>query len=191
MNAPVDPGAHLEVVRPQGREAVRGAVIRCAAARFASDGPSASLRDIAADAGVNIGLIHRHVGNKDDLLREVLAAQGRVGAAVVGHSADPAAALEWMFANVATGGDYTRIVAWLLLGGTQGDYQQGYPTIDALRALLPPDADPVRLMAAMAMLYGWTVFGTQLTDAFGCDPADRAGLENRIGGLAAGLVSQG
>lgn len=175
--------------RPLGREAVRRAVLAAAARRFATEGTAASLRDIAADAEVNIGLIHRHIGNKDDLLREVLSAQARTGAAVVEGAGDPGAALEWMFGHVGTGGDYTRIVAWLMLSGRQQDYQQGYPTIDALRARLPSEVGDVALLAAMAMLYGWTVFGEQLLDAFGRGPADRADLDREMGQLAARLLN--
>ncbi|MSX85805.1 MAG: TetR family transcriptional regulator, partial [Actinobacteria bacterium] len=62
-------------VRPFGRDEVRDAVLDAAARHFAASGTGASLREIASDAGVNLGLIHRHFGNKDDLLRAVLAAQ--------------------------------------------------------------------------------------------------------------------
>ncbi|MCW2497522.1 helix-turn-helix domain-containing protein [Jatrophihabitans sp.] len=174
--------------RPLGRDEVRRAVLAAAARRFATEGTAASLRDIASDAGVNIGLIHRHIGNKDELLRQVLAAQARAGASLVSEVAEPAAALEWMFGNLAEGGDYTRIVAWLLLSGQQPDYQQGYPTVDALRARLPTGTDTLPLLAALAMLYGWTVFGDQLLDAFGHGPADRPELDRRLGRLAAQLA---
>jgi AcrR family transcriptional regulator len=174
--------------RPTGREAVRAAVFAAAARRFAAEGPAASLRDIAADARVNPGLIHRHIGNKDDLLRQVLAAQGRAGAAVVAGADGPGPALEWMFGHVTTGGDYTRVVAWLLLHGQQARYQDGYPTIDALRALTPAGHDDVGLLAAMALLYGWTVFGDQLVDAFARDPSRRQELDQELGRIAARLA---
>ena len=57
--------------RPR-RDEVRAAVLDAAARHFAAQGANASLRDIATDAGVNLGLIHRHFGNKDDLLQAVL-----------------------------------------------------------------------------------------------------------------------
>lgn len=44
---------------------------------FVERGPAAvSLRDIATDAGVNLGLIHRHVGGKDDVVALVLVRHG-------------------------------------------------------------------------------------------------------------------
>ena len=41
-------------------------------------------------------------------------------------------------------------------------------------------------MAAMALVYGWAVFGDQLTDAFGYN--DRADIDARLGALAAQLA---
>jgi len=58
---------------PRGREAVRAALINAAAYCFANRGIKAtSVREIAARAHVNHGLIHRHFGSKDQLLRELL-----------------------------------------------------------------------------------------------------------------------
>ena len=45
-----------------------------AAELFAARGPDGvSLREIAAHAGLNYGLIHQYVGSKDELLRLVIA----------------------------------------------------------------------------------------------------------------------
>lgn len=57
---------------PRGREEVRSAILEAAATLMAERGAAASLRDIAGAAGVNLGLIHRHFGNKSDLRRAVL-----------------------------------------------------------------------------------------------------------------------
>ena len=152
------------------------------------EGLRASLRDIAADADVNVGLIHRHFGNKDDLVREVLAAQARAGASAVAGADGLGAAFEWMFRQLADGGDYVRLVAWLLLDeGGHRRHQQEFPTVQALRDKLPPGGDELPVMAAMALLYGWTVFGDQLADAFGYH--DRSELDLRLGALAAELVA--
>ena len=59
--------------KARGREEVRAAVLAAAGELFAERGPSAvSVRDIASLAGVNHGLIHRHFGSKEGLLRETL-----------------------------------------------------------------------------------------------------------------------
>jgi hypothetical protein len=44
-------------------------------------------------------------------------------------------------------------------------------------------------MAAMTLVYGWTVFGDQLLDAFGKDPARREEIAARLGALAARLAA--
>ena len=54
----------------QARARVIGRLVAAARPLFASRGPSAvSLREVAAAAGVNYGLIYQYVGTKDDLLR--------------------------------------------------------------------------------------------------------------------------
>ena len=58
--------------KPKGKEAVMTAILEAATTLFAEKGPSAvSIRDIAAKAGVNHGLIHRHFGSKENLRLQV------------------------------------------------------------------------------------------------------------------------
>src|SRR5690349_5044299 len=58
---------------PRGRDAVKPAILDAAAELFAARGPRAvSVRDIASHAGVNHGLVHRHFGSKEAVLRAVL-----------------------------------------------------------------------------------------------------------------------
>jgi AcrR family transcriptional regulator len=182
------------VQRPVGRDEIRAAVLEAAARRFAAEGPEASLRDIADDAGVNLGLIHRHIGNKDDLLRAVLAAEIEGGVGFIEQSGDAATALRRLFAGTADNGRYIRIVAWLLLQNpSELSHQDRYPGMQALRALAQSDDEAVdsELMIAMAAIYGWTVFGAQLRAAFGYDRADRAergDLEPRLAEVVAAIV---
>ena len=178
------------VQRPLGREEVRAAVIEAAARRFAAQGPDASLRDIADDAGVNLGLIHRHIGNKDELLRAVLAAEIEGGVGFIEQSGDAATALRRLFAGASSNGRYIRIIAWLLLQNpSQLTHQDRYPGMQALRALASDenDLDP-ELMIAMAAIYGWTVFGPQLRAAFGYDRTPSTELEQGLADVVAGIV---
>jgi TetR/AcrR family transcriptional regulator, repressor for neighboring sulfatase len=58
--------------RPHGEQEVKEAILAAAARLFAEKGPAAtSLREIAVDAAVNHGLIHRHFGTKRQLVRAV------------------------------------------------------------------------------------------------------------------------
>ena len=160
-------------------------MLDAAGRHFAARGANASLRDIAADAGVNLGLIHRHFGNKDDLLQAVLDAQRRAGADLVGASPDVATAVREIFEETVYKDQHVRTLAWLLLDEEQGrSLRHEYPTIDALRARVGDDPDArTRLMAAFTMVYGWTVFGPQLLEAFGWSPADRAAVEQDLAAL--------
>jgi AcrR family transcriptional regulator len=60
---------------PRGPDGVRRATIRAATALFAERGIAAvSVREIAAEAGVNAALVHRYVGGKPVVLRAVMDA---------------------------------------------------------------------------------------------------------------------
>ncbi len=69
---PVLPGPKREPGAPVGPEEVRAAVIDAAADLFARRGVHAvTLRDVAAAADVQLTLIGRYVGKRDDLIRAV------------------------------------------------------------------------------------------------------------------------
>lgn len=64
---------NTERARPRNARATRDALLRAARNRLAACGYEAvSLREIAADVGVNVAMIHRYFGTKDDLFLEVL-----------------------------------------------------------------------------------------------------------------------
>jgi AcrR family transcriptional regulator len=64
---------HAETAAGHGRDATVAAVEAAARRLFAERGyAGVSVRDIAAEAGVNHGLIHRHFGAKEGVLRAVL-----------------------------------------------------------------------------------------------------------------------
>ena len=60
--------------RKRNAAATRAAMLDAAVCRFARDGyDGASVRDIAADAGVDAALVSRYFGGKEELFNEVLA----------------------------------------------------------------------------------------------------------------------
>jgi TetR/AcrR family transcriptional regulator, repressor for neighboring sulfatase len=186
------PGSGTQpIVRPTGRDEVRAAILHAAARLFAAHGPNASLRDIAAEAGVNLGLIHRHFGNKHDLLQAVLDSTRRDAADVVASAPDAASAIRTMFTESLNRGQVIRTVAWLMLDGRQGQsLRHEYPEIESLRAMVGDDPDArARLMAAYTMIYGWTIFGTQQLEAFGYAPNDRAAAESALAALLETVVT--
>jgi AcrR family transcriptional regulator len=71
------PGRQLrEQAAPRRRDAnaTRTAILEAAMARFAQLGYGANLRDIAAEAGVDVALIKRYFGGKEALFTEALKA---------------------------------------------------------------------------------------------------------------------
>jgi len=177
--------------RPTGRDEIRTAVLAAAARHFAAHGTSASLRDIADDAQVNVGLIHRHFGNKDELLKAVLGAQTTAGAAFVATTLDPAVAVRHIFEQ-SKDSPYIRTLAWLLLADERAEqFQDHYPTIDALRRKLRTEEQQLGLLASFAIIYGWAVFGDQLLAAFDQKEHNRDYVTSRLGDLLQQLVATG
>src|SRR5262245_29363759 len=98
--------------RPRGREAVMAAVLDAAMTLFAARGPAAvSVRDIAAAAGVNHALVHRHFGTKQEVLQAVLERTVQEIAAATSEIADSRISLQQRFKVVAEHGDYWRVLA--------------------------------------------------------------------------------
>lgn len=146
---------------------IRPAVLQHAADLFAEKGPAAtSLRDIADRSGVNAGLIHRHVGNKDaivaavlEYLAEDLSALRREGAAA--DVVEARAERNW------------KVIARALLDGFDiGRLQQRFPNVESVlaRAREVHDDDLSARLAtadALALQLGWRLFGPFLRVATG------------------------
>lgn len=67
----------LEPPRQRNAAATREAILRAARARFLSDSyEGVGLRDIAGDACVDVALIGRYFGGKEELFRQVLRGDG-------------------------------------------------------------------------------------------------------------------
>jgi len=181
VTASPTPSGPDPTARPTGRDEVRAAVLAAARRRLAAEGPSASLRDIARDAGVNLGLLHRHFGSKDELIRAVFVANAQAGVALVGEAPSFDAALERVLESFR-GDDptYARMLAWMLLSGrTPTELQSDFPTIARLVELGGDDARPVLLLVLLAM-YGWQVFADQLLVALGYAPGDKPAVLDEL-----------
>lgn len=161
--------------RPHGRDEVRAAIIAAARARFAREGLSTSLRDIAADAGVNLGLVHRHFGTKDAVVRAAFADAAANGLRQVGPAASFAEAAELLLTSAAVADDtYARMLALLLLGGDDAPtVQDEFPTILRMQELAGDERRPLVLLLFLSVL-GWPVFGAHLAGALGYAGPDDA-----------------
>src|SRR5437762_7377291 len=95
-----------------GREEVIRRLVAAAATLFAEDGPDGvSLRQVAAKAGVNYGLIHQYVGTKDDLLRLVFRSVSESAAGRFAEAGDLDAALDAFAGADPQPSQYVRMLA--------------------------------------------------------------------------------
>jgi AcrR family transcriptional regulator len=152
-----------------GREDVVSATLAAAADLFAARGPAAtSIRDVAKRAGINHGLIHRHIGSKESLVGAVLDHLGR-------YLADLLAADTGAAELDAAIDRQSRVIARTTLDGYPvGELQTKFPNIakqvERLRPVHPTDRS-ARLAAAHvnALQLSWRLFGDFLRASTGLD----------------------
>ncbi|HEY6316664.1 MAG TPA: helix-turn-helix domain-containing protein, partial [Acidimicrobiia bacterium] len=121
---------------PRGRDEVRAALLDAAADLFAARGPAAvSVRDVAARAGVNHGLVHRHFGSKEALVGTTLE---QLAAAAAAPAPDARSADELGRLVGRTVDDrFWRVLAWSLLEGREpAGLQAHFPVLDELVRLV-------------------------------------------------------
>lgn len=156
------------------------AILESAAQLFSERGPAAaSIRDIAARAQVNHGLIFRHFGNKEQLV-----------AAVLNRGAEEMSALinaEAPLTEVATTGTrQLRVLARAMLDGYPIDQlQTSYPAATRLYSEIRPQHpsdDSARLAAAhtIALLFGWQLFEPFLRSATGLSDLSQEELRTSL-----------
>jgi AcrR family transcriptional regulator len=170
--------------KPIGKDEVSAAVLEAASRLFAEKGPAAtSIREVAARAGVNHGLLHRHFGSKRQLL-----------AATLQYLADTAAALRASGASqsqLETAYEFqARVMVRSTLDGFPvEELQQRFPGMEAFLEQVRADHSDdrtARLLAAhgMALQVGWSLLGSTLRVAFGLqdldDTAIRAAVAEQI-----------
>ncbi len=103
---------------PRGREEVSAALIDAAAELFADGIPAlVSVRDIAARANVNHGLVHQYFGSKDALIAATIEELARQRAEIVENAPDEATAVRMALRFQHDQPAYTRLLAWWLLEG--------------------------------------------------------------------------
>jgi TetR/AcrR family transcriptional regulator, repressor for neighboring sulfatase len=140
------------------------AVIRLVDRRSVSD---ISVRDIAAEAGVNHGLVHRHFGSKEALVREAVARTNEALYAEMPSSIHS----HWTFELFRRRPELARILARCCLDGPRDVLSLAVPKSEDLDEYVVPirralekvgfggAIDPYVLNAAgLAALLGWVVF---------------------------------
>jgi AcrR family transcriptional regulator len=184
------------MTKPRGREQVRSAVLTATSALVAERGPDGfSVRDIAARAGVNHALVHRHFGTKADVLEQMLAADADAVVGAVVEAGLPTSG--------AAGAD---VVAELLdLLAARPSYWRTlvHAVLDSPEAALPGTASTTELFSGLwsdaeaegavstsvagVTVLGWLIFGEFMADATGADVEDvRRAVAEQVSGLISG-----
>jgi len=170
--------------RPHGRDEVVAAIQVAALELLADRGPrEVTVRDIAAAAGVNHALVHRHFGTKDELIRTVLREESAsIARAASDGGRDTAGLLALLDEHPA----YWRILARTVLDSPDLLDGVDMPAADAFVHLVggARRGASARTNAAMAgaLVLGWIVFGEHLSRVVDVDVdgADLAAAVARV-----------
>ncbi|MEZ0362313.1 TetR/AcrR family transcriptional regulator [Mycobacterium sp. pUA109] len=173
---------------PVGREQVAAAILAAATDLFAERGPAAtSIRDIAAAAKVNHGLVFRHFGTKERLVGAVLDHLGASLTELLKPEASPQ--------EVDRAVDrHLRVMARALLDGyPAGQLQSRFPNVALLLEQVQPrhDSDRSARLAvanAVALQLGWRLFEPFLRSAAGIADLTDADLKQVVAAEIARIV---
>src|SRR6202047_1968944 len=166
--------------KPLGKEEVVAAVLAAASELFAEKGPAAtSIREVAALAGVNHGLLHRHFGSKRQLLAATLQHLADSGAKLreSGAPAEKLEAAQELQARV--------MVRSTLDGFPIEELQKRFPGmerfLEQVRSGVSDDRQ-ARLLAAhaMALQFGWGLMAPTLRVAFGLNNLSEAEIRDAV-----------
>lgn len=168
---------------PTGPDEVRLAVLDAAAELFARRGVDAvSLRDIAVAAGVNLALIRRYVGTRDDLVVEVFDhVSGQLAESVETHPLEGQG-----FTPDTPMGEWVRIAAALAISGRRLEPRQDFNPVLAMSETLrvgyglTAEAARVRAAQIVASALGWRIFEAYLIEAGGLGEVPLAELREEL-----------
>jgi TetR/AcrR family transcriptional regulator, repressor for neighboring sulfatase len=184
------------VASPRGRAEVTAAVLDAAERLFVRSGPSSvSLRDIAREAHVNLGLIHRHIGSKDDLVRAVFRRFMQQGLQRMQGVGDWSEVVELVFTPTTDYVNYTHLLGWLLLEGADpavlAEDGSPLPVVVQRAAAETGDLDQARTLVVglLSMAYGWQVFAPYFRQALGSGEESTA-LAANLAAFGAGLLEK-
>jgi TetR/AcrR family transcriptional regulator, repressor for neighboring sulfatase len=190
----------LTPLHPRGRDEVSQAILEAALELFAERDPGlVSLREVAARAGVNYGLLHRHFGSKTALVRSALDLEREAMAARAREVDDLDEALETLFALYTSRRiTHARTIAWAVLAGIDpAELGSTHPTsrrlLELLEARHGPDATGAnrrRLALLVSLTLGWALYGGFSADVAGLSPDDVDEVERELLALARRIVSR-
>jgi TetR/AcrR family transcriptional regulator, repressor for neighboring sulfatase len=176
--------------KPQGKEAVRSALVRSAAALFAKQGiASVSIRDIALRANVNHGLVHRHFGSKRGLIIATIESLSKGIASSMGPAMEAKSLrslLASSFVKTSSNQEYWRVLAHLML--TEGGEELLQPEFPLVARMIEVAQDDVqgklsaeaRVTLMLSVGLGMMVFRPYLQRAIGTDDAGWVEIQREL-----------
>jgi len=169
---------------PRGPDDVVKAVLESGARLFAERGVNGvAVREVAEAAGVNAGLVHRYVGAKDDLVREVMRRISSNLAEELEGGDDPT----YGDRRDATVDTYMRILAHLILEGHDLDaLDLDFPLMRYVvgRLTADPSCDvrdaQMRAVCLISLDIGWRLFEPLIVAGAELDEEERAEVRTAI-----------
>jgi TetR/AcrR family transcriptional regulator, repressor for neighboring sulfatase len=184
--------------QPHGRDEVIESIIDATLSLWASQGPAKlSLRGIASRAGVNYGLVYRHFGTKDAVIRAALNRRLEKGLESIAGCQDLTGVMD-VFLDQSTG-SYARLLAWATLQYVLEDIMPPQDLVlqRALELARQRETDEdsadetktaVLVGSLIAMIYGWRLFAPYLVPELGLKDLSRAQLDALIREVMEGVI---
>jgi AcrR family transcriptional regulator len=181
---------------------VRKAVLEAAIRLFVGRGPaSVSLREIAEEANVNLGLLHRHFGSKSELISAAVAQLvegfGPSTGDVFASPQMPDELAQLVTAPPQAYAAYVRMLAWLLLDGTESaTLEESHPAIARLVQRLSTDGlddEDARCVGAAvaALALGWLLYAPYLRAATQVDDVPPERLRKVLAAVIERVIDAG
>lgn len=177
------PGPRRPWGLPSGPDEVTRAVLDAAARLFARDGVSAvTMRDIAKEARVNLALIGRYIGSRDELVRAVLADLSDQVVAQI--RSDPTG--EHGFDPDSVAGRWTRVLTHLVISDPGTAIEFGSGPVKEMREVaaaiygVPEEVSRLRIAQVFASALGWRIFEDFLVSAAGLDAGSLEDLRSEL-----------
>ncbi|VTU22844.1 putative DNA-binding transcriptional regulator [Variovorax sp. PBS-H4] len=162
---------------PVGREQVVAAVLDAASKLFAElPVEQVTTRALAEKAQVNLGLIHRHCGSKEDVLHAVMERYATTFRRDVLSAPDLASAFRLVLED-PTQAAFVRTLAFVTLSGTSLEkvISQAGALRETLRMAEQEDGGPIdesKIFMAWSVVLGWLLFKPFLLKASGMALSD-------------------
>jgi AcrR family transcriptional regulator len=186
---------------PRGRDEVMNAVLEAAAELFAERSPAqVSVREIAARAGVNHALVHRHFGTKSELLAAVIREAAQAYAESLAGAQTPGEAFKQGFLYGTEKHPQAAALARAVLDGSvPRGTESAFPAMREHIALIEGAAErgtgaehapEVIAAGAFAFMSGWFILESWLVRAAGLRGESLEAIRNDVAEMLEAMVDR-